>query len=111
MFQEEYARRDRAQVLLKTVTLVEVAGSEHYKHGKLSAYEVLLGTEKIGRVLQAVHHTYKVHNRVRYQDRYTVRWQYDWPKLASDVRSLYYDTRKKAILELLVVALKKGRVT
>lgn len=115
MFGSFQAHQEAFQRALEIFNTVDAVSTEHYSSEKfkgepLTAYEVHLDGVVLGRVVQHVQHVYKVHNRVRYGDRYLLRWQYDWPKMEADCRSGYYDTRKKAVVELLLVAIRKGKI-
>jgi len=111
-FQAHQEAFQRALEIFKTVEMVptEHWSSQVFKGEPLTAYEVLFEGVVLGRVIQQVQHVYKVTNRVRHGDRYLLRWQYDWPKMEADCRSGYYDTRKKAVVELLLVAIRKGKI-
>lgn len=111
MDQEFYDRYRRAKELAPRLVYspTEHWNTTGFKGKDLKAYEVSLDGVTIGRVLQQVHHTYKTKNRVRYGDRYTLRWQYDFPKKDGGHR-LYEETRERAAIELLADLLKLGKI-
>lgn len=93
-----------AQKLLPSAVFTPVANPSPWNEG-FKAYEVRIEDKVYGTVFQAQEHVYKVHNRIRYGDRYLKRWTYR-ANFHDPNRLRYFTSRKAALACLIEMAIR-----